>query len=215
MPIVAITCVWGRLDLAHDTIKHTRETLGIPVVACGSEGHRSRRIAERAGAHYIEHENRPLGAKWNAALAEAMTMDPDAVMVLGSDDIIPASTFRFLVAQSMHRPFVGLLDFIAYRKDLGEVWYWPGYQTRRAGEPVGSGRIIHGDVLRTMQGQLWAGDEEEGLDGSATCWLKAHGIEPHGVWGGRDTVVAVRAGENMTRWRAIAKTARRVDWEVG
>ena len=213
MNLVAITCLWQRHELAAEVLQHTRHVLDLPVVAVGSEGRLSRKIAEDTGAVYIEHENRPLGRKWNAALAGARELEADAVMVLGSDDLVPLQTLKWLMRQAEHHPFVGLLDFIleeraehqrTYQVSLSESdggpysdtaitrHYWPGYEGRRSGEPVGSGRIISAALLERVDWKLWADDTEKSLDGDCTTWLAAHGVRPFGIWAGDDTVVAVR-----------------------
>ena len=85
-----LTCLWRRHQLADIVLRHyaaVRDalagTLTLGITAVGSEGAQSRDLAERHGAHYVEHANSPLGAKWNVGLRAVRELQPDAVVITG------------------------------------------------------------------------------------------------------------------------------------
>ena len=51
------------------------------------------KIAEGAGFEYIEHPNFPLSKKWDNGIKYARKFDPDAILIVGSDDIIDANFY--------------------------------------------------------------------------------------------------------------------------
>jgi len=94
--------VWGRHRLAAASLEWNRRALeraGAEVVGVvvGSEGAKSKAVAEKAGFEYVEHKNQPLGAKCMAAVPTLQAADCDAVMWLGSDDFISQAYADFVV----------------------------------------------------------------------------------------------------------------------
>ena len=144
----------------------------LELVAVGSEGAVSREVAERHGVLYLEHPNQPLGAKWNAGLAALEARDVEAVVVVGSDDLVQPELLR-LYAEHLRRGarFVGLLD--AYFLDLPawQLFYWEGYSWARLGESGGLGRCIARPWLEAVGWRLWDGELERGLDRSMEARL--------------------------------------------
>jgi hypothetical protein len=179
--IVVITPMWRREELAKIMIRSLRRVIdglsgSVDVVhlVCGSEGDKSRSIAMSCGAEYMEAQNQPLGAKFNAALQGAMSFNPDGVMVLGSDNFINADAFlmwdRFI---SEGVESMGFLDAYMIDPFRRKMVHWLGYNTSmRKGEPLGSGRCYSRSLLDRVNWRLWDSRKRESLDWSVTQRLK-------------------------------------------
>ena len=172
-----LTCLWQRPALTDVVLRwyqHLKsdlsEQLDLELLAVGSEGAASRALAEDNGFAYVEHPNAPLGAKWNAGLAALRERQPDAVVIVGSDDLVSGNLF-ILYADRIARgcQYLGLTDM--YFLDLASrrLCFWPGYPPGgRHGETLGLGRCLHADLLDVHDWRLWEDGLRMGLDGSMT-----------------------------------------------
>ena len=174
-----LTCLWGRPALTEVVLGHYArlcsavvDALELEVWAVGSEGHASRDLAVRHGAVYLEHGNQPLGAKWNAGLRALGERGPDAVLIVGSDDLVCERLVRHY-GELLRRGarYIALLD--AWFLDVVEARaaYWPGYGWSRAREPIGMARCVHAAWLDQVGWELWEPHLERGLDASMTRTL--------------------------------------------
>lgn len=88
MTLALVTCTWMRPRLTEAVLRYYT-TVDIPgielvrVVGGGANGVR--------GWYATNCANSPLGAKWNCAVQEARRFDPDAVMIIGSDNLVSDS----------------------------------------------------------------------------------------------------------------------------
>lgn len=170
-----LTALWRRPELSrfvlqyYNTIRKAHGDIDLRLYAVGSEGQASRQVAESSGFSYVEVPNKPLGAKWNAGLSAMRGDDPDAVVIVGSDDILDTRYFDRLVElleEGCH--FAGLQDM--YVLDLATLRcaYWPGYgpASGRAREPIGLGRFVHREILDAVNWRLWDENAPNMLDRS-------------------------------------------------
>lgn len=183
MNIVVITTLWRRPEIAGLMLARLQKQ-GMCVVAAGSEGETSRRLAEDHGAHYIEWENKPLGAKWNAALRAAKAFDPDGVVVLGSDNFVSSSLFSaWERGLATGIEYMGLIDGWMYMPADEKFVYWPGYVGLRRNEPLGSSRCYSRELLDRVDWHLWEDHLDRNLDDSVTRFLRGMSICPYAFVG--------------------------------
>ena len=188
--ICILTAVWKRPELTAFVLKHfalLREELSdeleITCVAVGSEGKISRELVEFHGFEYIEHPNKPLSDKWDAGLKHTQTINPDAVLIMGSDDMISADTVRGLCSYLFKgRLMVGLLDMYVLDKAGSELSHWDGYESTsrsRQWETIGLARCLSKRLLESLNYSIW-GDLgiDRGLDGAMTRRLAEVGLLP-------------------------------------
>ncbi len=177
MKLVVITTVWGRVEIANMMLSHLAEQrerlqgcdIALEILVCGSEGKASQDLAESHGAYYIEYENQPLGAKWNATVRAAQDLDPDAVMVLGSDNFCNDALFRAWATGVETAEYQGILDGYQYHVASGTLIHWHGYRSaHRTGEPLGSARCFSRSLLERTNWTLWDGSLVGSLDYSTT-----------------------------------------------
>jgi hypothetical protein len=180
MKIVVITAFWGRFPTVKVVLEHLVEqrhrlvdTVNLIPLTIGSEGSRSRELAESCGAAYVEFPNEPLGNKWQYGLTCARTLDPDAVMTLGSDNMANDALFvQWVQALRDGIDYTGIYDHYQFNPHYWTLVHWPGYKGPREGEPIGSGRCYSRELLSKLDWQLWDRELSNSLDYSATQHLK-------------------------------------------
>lgn len=179
--IGVVSAMWQRLELTDLVFSHIADMKTalapfmelLPVVA-GSEGEESRAVAEKNGFSYIETENLPLGAKWNAALSLLRDQDVDGVVILGSDDLLNDRFFHVL-KESLDEGYLlaGLDTFFVLESRSGRLMEWLGYLPPREGESIGAGRFLHRELLERLNWHLWEDGLNAGLDASMWRLLRA------------------------------------------
>jgi hypothetical protein len=104
--------------------------------------------------------NKPLGAKWNAAIVTARQEWTDYIMILGSDDFLSDAIVDQMSAKMIegHR-HIGLHGLYFADHESGSALRWFG-----GDRPAGPGRIIASDLMPRRgpwpDGQQWAMDAE-------------------------------------------------------
>jgi len=165
--IVAVIPVHGRLPLLKLTIERLYKKNKVHKVICiGSENEKNTCL--HAGADFIEHENKPLGRKWNAGFQKAKMYEPDAVLFVGSSDWISDNWIDYMAVYLKDFDLIGKPDFnlVDYGHQL-RACHWPGYTDhRRANEPIGIGRLISARVLNKMNWQPMEDKLDSSLDWS-------------------------------------------------
>jgi len=218
-PVVwVLTTLWRRHALTAVTLGYyarlraeLTEQVDLRLLAAGSEGETTRSLAGRHGWRYVEHANRPLGAKHNALLAVVRDDgEADAVLVIGSDDFLAGDyVLRCTADVSAGADVVGLADLAFLDASSGRAVRWPGYAgTPREGEPVGAGRCISRRALEAAGWRLWDDDLDRGLDGS--MWARLCAVRSIGrvhVHWMRDGYPAfdVKASHNIVGFDDVAR----------
>ncbi len=216
-----LTAVWQRHALTDQVLRRysvikeqVRDVVELVPLAVGSEGALSREIVEGAGWLYVEHPNKPLGAKWNAGLAALQKVGVDAVLIVGSDDIVNKEIFTLYADQhAAGKKFQALRDMYFLDLRTMRMCFWGGYSGIRAGDPIGMGRLIHSDYLDAVGWHLWDDALNAGLDKSMNDHLDPL-VERRGapqelaIYGSRDIGVAavdVKTGENIWSYDSVAE----------
>ena len=84
--IVAVMAVRGRLPLLKYTVQRLLQKNGCMAVVCVGDSDDEQRVCQEAGAHFVFHDNEPLGAKWNAGFIYAQKLNPKGCLFVGSSD---------------------------------------------------------------------------------------------------------------------------------
>jgi len=229
MKLVVLTALWRRLELSTKVMRFysslSIEGVRLTGVAVGSEGEASRQAARLGGFRYVHHENMPLGAKWNAGMERAADEKPDAVMIVGSDDLIEAALIKRLVERIRRGAhYAGLTDIYFLDHDTGGLGYFPGHGLHRGGDPVGAGRVFSAPALESVGWRPWSDDLKSGLDRDSHKRMRRKGVRPKMLSCKREGLIAVdvKSGENIWSWGHISKhlerttlTAREVEGRLG
>lgn len=135
----------------------------VEFVAAGTADPRHERMAQEAGAHYVDTANEPLARKFNTALKVARQLQVDAVLIMGSDDVFCERTARAYRWALQGEPYLGLTDLYYYQTVDGRIGYFPGYLDKdtgrlgnRLGEAAGPARLIPATYLQKLGWELWS-----------------------------------------------------------
>ena len=164
-----VTTIWRRPALTASVLSFYA-SLSVPGIeftrsAAGSEGEHSARLARDHGFAYVETSNHPLSDKHNAALS--IVGDVDAVMVVGSDDVVSprwvADATRRIQAGAAAASKRGL-----HVSDGTSIWHCPYVVT-------GAGAVYSRAALDGLAWALWPRGIETGLDKAALIRASAYG----------------------------------------
>lgn len=187
-----LTTIWMRPELTEIVLSYyewlqnqLKGEIDIVLVAVGSEGSESRALSEQNGFNYFEFPNLPLSSKWNYGLKQCSNYELDAVVIVGSDDLLDKQLFyRYDQFIRMGFPFIGLRDGYFFNTNLAELLHWKGYYysnnlSERFGETVGMGRCYSRELLEHINYDLWGDSKiDKGLDNFATKRLEQQGCTP-------------------------------------
>ena len=166
--IVACMPVYGRRRVLSRTLTRLYQKNKIDKVICVGKGEKDKMIVERFGGEWVEAENNPLGHKWNEAFAAAEKYNPDACLYIGSDDWLQDDWFEVMMPYLKKYDMVGTPDFTMcdIRNGMYRVAYCEGYPptSRRAGQPVGGGRMLSNKLLKGMKWRPFDEDWENSMD---------------------------------------------------
>jgi len=170
MKIVIMTTMYKRHELTNYVFsyynklkKELEHAVELIFVVGGSEGDISKEIAERNNFNYIETPNLPLNKKHNNVLLETKKFNPDAVVLIGSDDIISKEVIYEYIKSIQHGvEYMGFSDLYFYDDGLH---YFTGYDSSKKDITLGAGRFFSKEFLDKIKWDLW-GDvpRNRGLD---------------------------------------------------
>lgn len=157
-----VTALWQRHALASVVLAYYAsldiDDLEFVLVAVGSEGEASRTLAESSGWEYVEAPNDPLSDKWNAGIGQ-LRGRVDAVLIVGSDDILVAPAIRYLVAEMANgADAVNLDDLYFYVLATNDLYY---------GERInpGASMLLRASLLDRLDWKAWPIGIDRRLDG--------------------------------------------------
>lgn len=141
--------IWKREWLTKALLKYYNkfqsDDIQYDIVVIGSEGEKSREIAE--GLYYVETSNDLLDQKYDEGFQFCQQFNPDVVAFVGSDDFITKDYFDWSLQQINNNiSMVGLLDFYIVDLPTKKIYYWKGYVAKRKGYTIAS-RIFSKEVL--------------------------------------------------------------------
>ena len=166
MNLAIITAIHERQALTHAFLKamsRIRDDLGVQTYIAITTGDSNLPDVQKFGFPYLEHPNKPLGKKWNAAVGLLRNVDFSHLMILGSDDI-PSSRF---IENAMK---YGEYDI----SGIDGLWFW-GMNPRRAGFgrfgyfPVskvfaGPGKVISRRIVEALDWTVWTERKNYAMD---------------------------------------------------
>jgi hypothetical protein len=166
--LVPIYRRYGVLRLFNEGLESLKgKGYNIEVLAVGDL--KDEPIAKELGYRYVNHRN-ILGEKLNVALKEAKKIDFDAMLMLGSDDVLNDKVLDFYISCFEHDyKFVGFTNCYFYDLEKRNMIKWYGYRGERAGEPIGAWRCFKRELIEELNWELWA-NQHHSID--YTMWQK-------------------------------------------
>jgi len=150
--VVAVIPIHQRSQMAIETVRMLRhQTVSVtPILVGDSEVEAN--IAKEVGCEYIQHPNHPLARKWQAGVQRAGDLNPDAVLILGSDTWF-TPTWCEIGLRKMQEGYhvVGRSNFYIMHlmQDKVEIIH-RGYKGVRAKRPAGIGRMISCEGMQEL-----------------------------------------------------------------
>ena len=173
--------VFGREALLRVTIERLYYQADDIEVFCIGDGVNEKRVCEETGAHWIEHKNYPLGAKWQTGLDYIRDHCPEceAFLYIGSSDWVSDNWTETMIKHLLAgydmagKEEIFFLDIAAGNKK--RMLRWPGYMDVRMGETIGTGRLISRGILDKLDWQLFDRYLDNTLDASMQARIKNTG----------------------------------------
>jgi hypothetical protein len=161
MKLIAYAPVYGR----HEAVKLFARSL----TANGIQGfvvisnEVDRQFCQSIGLYTHEEQNSPLSAKIQNGLEWLKTFEWDAVVMLGSDDVVEG--YDKIIELLKEYECVAFGDCHYHDLNTKEDGYWPGYtHAHRYNEPAGAGRFLTRELMERMDWNLWTGATGGSLD---------------------------------------------------
>lgn len=152
-----------------------REIPGITLLAVGSEGHNSFSSCFMSDWNYIEYPNLPLASKLNALSREVERYDADAMMLVGSDNLISRDIIKYYMNQygSATPEMIGMRGCYYYDVNTDTSYHLTDQPGESRKYSMGAGRLFSKKVLEKTGYNLWdATPMAKGLDYSCSKRLE-------------------------------------------
>jgi hypothetical protein len=116
--------------------------------------------------------------KAQRSLSVCQFIDCDAVLLMGSDDYINASTLKRLKLLLKDHDYISF-GSIVFEQGKTKM-LWPGYPqtTARHGEPAGAGKLLRRDLLDALTWQVFTGSNNSAVDYNAHNNITARAQSP-------------------------------------
>lgn len=166
--IICVMAAHGRSGITTETIKILqKQTWPIDILMVG-DSNIERGIANKTGCMYIQRPNKPLGNKWQEAVYYAKTLDPDALMICGSDSWLSYKWCEIALPFVLYdnQDLVGINMFHAckvYPNEKVRI-IRRAYKDRRKNIPMGSGRIFSKKILDKANWHIFPKNKNRAMD---------------------------------------------------
>lgn len=170
MKVVLSTLMHGRHLTVDKCIKKNREA-GITDFVFSYTTEEDRRFLLPHGVRSIQAHNY-IPTKAQASIYAAYELNPDAILLMGSDDYINDKALQLIVELLPRYDYISFYDILFDHN--GKYYRWPGYPkgTARHGEPTGAGKVIRRDLLDRMNWEVFTGGTDRGADFTAHTAIK-------------------------------------------
>jgi glycosyltransferase involved in cell wall biosynthesis len=168
--IVAVIAIHGREQITLKTVLRLKQqTYPLTHVVLIGDTPKEQKLAEITGSIFVRYPNQPLGAKWQAGMDFARQLDPDVILILGSDDWLSDNwCARMMQEIDAGYDLVGKqqIFFLHVGPEGKKLIRWDGYKDNkeREGEPIGAGRLISRKLLDRLNWSWFAPKLLGGLD---------------------------------------------------
>jgi hypothetical protein len=157
--LIICTCVYKRYELTKFCINQwlLSPIYKIIVVYSYDEDYNNLKNINDDRLILVKYENLPLSNKWNFSVLSAKKYNPDAIMIMGSDDVF-IDTYISKIKYYINRN----VDYISNNKWLN-CWYFNNkvvissekYINRITNDGLGSGRVYSANVLKNINWNLY------------------------------------------------------------
>jgi hypothetical protein len=146
-------------------------------------------LCERYGVKWCFHENDYLGAKKNFGLQEALKMDFDFLIEIGSDDLIKN---EYLDCIKFDRDVLVPAELALLNTEDGRSKRLTFRHAR-----FGAGRAISRRAIEAVKGKLWKDDLSRGLDNYSIHILSKNGFFERRISWSSPLVIDLKSKDNI------------------
>lgn len=178
MKVVCVIPCHERLEISVASINLLKKYQTLkPITIVVGWSSIEKKIAQLTGSHFVECKNTHLGNKWQTGIDFARTLEPDALLILGSDTWLTKNWIKFCalkIAEGVD--LLGKIQWYAcnLRSNRIEI-IQRGYLKSPAKDfPVGGGRMISKSLLDRMNWNLFPRDKKSCLDITSANLMKLH-----------------------------------------
>ena len=169
MKVIAVIASFNRDEILRDCILCIAPQVDNIIIVGSSNwvstpgmgSHIEKQIAIENDLIYVDHANNPLGRKWQAGLNRAREEGADAVLICGSDDLIPVGYVEFLKSWCPADTVWGSYRWNVYNTILNKM---VRCEYRMRADPIGAGRIIPKSVLDKLDWEIFPVIAGQGCD---------------------------------------------------
>jgi hypothetical protein len=163
--IIICSCVYKRLELSKFCINEWLKLDVYKVIIAYSFDEDYENLKDLVNLYsdklvLVKYPNLPLSNKWNQSVYSAKQFNPDAVMIMGSDDIFIESYLNKVKYYINRR-----IEYIS-NTNWANLWYFADkimisterYIKRATEDGLGSGRVINSSILNKINWNLYLFD---------------------------------------------------------
>lgn len=176
--VAAIIPVHGRIPLVKQTIHRLLLKNNLLTVICVCSSQEDIKALAGELVVIVEHENKPLGAKWNAGFVEAKKFNPDACLFVGSSDWLSDNWVSSLLPLMDKYDMVGTpgCHFLDIKQgNKFRAVDWGGYLGERSTESIGIGRLLSHRIMDKIGWKPFDDTKDGSLDYSMFNRVKKAG----------------------------------------
>ena len=166
------------------------------------------------GYDYFEYKNDKLGEKKNAGLQNAMLMDWDYYMDMGSDNLWTSLMWQFYEDKFNNGvPYFGLKNIYSIELTLCRALFSESYHMDQNNKPtaIGVGRCIRRDIVQDVA-PLWRDDWHRGMDGISHYNITKKGYECEVIDNGKlPTVLDIKSPTNLNVFMNMERDGNKAD----
>ena len=178
MKIVSITASYQRPEITIDTLNLFKNQKYLVKSILVGSSLAEQKAAEQVDAVYVNHANHPLGSKWQAGVDKARELNPDAILICGSDDWL-TSNWCEVCSKEIEKGFdlVGKTRWCLCDVHPGKSLqlFRIHYKVKKRKDPIGSGRLISRKVLDKLNWELFPKNKDKYLDWESWTRIKKAG----------------------------------------
>jgi len=177
MKLAIVTCLWKRPELTDVVAKYYSDNFpDIDKIAI--KDLEDYQITNYNWKNYSV-EPCSLSQKFNCAFIRARIFQPDAVILIGSADLLSKELVDYY--QKNYSPdadyVLGLKDLYLYEISTRRTMWWHGFPPAYADQPIGGGRIFSRKLLDKINWRPYANmNINRGLDNNSSIYMKSKGI---------------------------------------
>ena len=166
--IILCTCIYGRKELTFNIINYFSEmNFSKIIIAYSNEEDRENLMNISSKLVFVKSDNKPISKKWNVSILKSKEYPHDAVMISGSDDIIsPYYLDKCKLYIKNNFDYITNNKWLSFLVEYNIICY-SRYIRRATYDGLGSGRVIHKNILKKINYNIYNFDLNKGLDGSS------------------------------------------------